>query len=328
MQEQDAVSIDYFQDNERFADLINGYVYQGEELVKPGDIREINRTDARICRKDGRPYAQVTFRDVVRQVKRNLQVAVVALENQTDIHYAMPVRVMNGDGMCYDAQVRRIRNLHREKKDLRGAEYLSGFSRRDRLIPAFTIVVYFGRKEWDGPRCLKDMMELGNCPKEMRDMIADYPIHLLEVRKYPDLDHFHTDIRDVFGFLQNAEDAQGLESYVREHKERFSELREDAYDLICVMAHSKELKQMKSDYRTEGGYNMCQAIADMIENSVQRGRTEGRKEGIKEGIKEGEENGILLTKAVLRMDASGLSVREISEKCRISVDRVNYILES
>lgn len=53
MQEKDAVTIEYFEDPIRFADLINGFVFHGEKRVSPEDITELNRVITKIWRKSG-----------------------------------------------------------------------------------------------------------------------------------------------------------------------------------------------------------------------------------------------------------------------------------
>ena len=57
------------------------------------------------------------------------------------------------------AEIRIRRQEHRERKDLKAEEYLSGISREDRFLPVVTLVLYFG-KHWDGPRNLKDLLDL------------------------------------------------------------------------------------------------------------------------------------------------------------------------
>ena len=48
--------------------------------------------------------------------------------------------------------------------------------------------------------CLKEMMDLSTLPEEVREKIADYPIHLIDVRRYPHAERFRTDLKLVFGF--------------------------------------------------------------------------------------------------------------------------------
>jgi hypothetical protein len=153
-------------------------------------------------------------------------------------------------------------------------------------MPTLTLVIYFGSTPWDGPKNLKDMMDLSGLPEYLRSMIADYPIQLLEVRKYEHPEYFHTDLQYVFGFLKNASDQEKLAEYVEEHEAEFSNIDEQAYDMISCMSKSSELKIIKRNYQEDegGGVNMCQAIKDMIAE----GKKEGIKEGKREGIKEGE----------------------------------------
>ena len=42
MQEQNLAASEYFKDKERFADLMNGYVYHGQQMIHPEDILELD----------------------------------------------------------------------------------------------------------------------------------------------------------------------------------------------------------------------------------------------------------------------------------------------
>ena len=292
MQKEDAISIEYLEEPARFADLINGFIYHGRELIRPEDIMEKNRTKTRITKEQGRIQSQTITADIVREVRFCMRVAVIALENQSEIHYAMPIRIMNIEAANYHRQWRKRAKQHRQDKDLRGAAFLSGFSKEDKLVPTITIVVYFGKEPWDGPRSIKEMMDLETYPPEFRDMVVDYPIHILEVRKYPRLEDFHTDLQYVFGFLQNAEDKEALHAYITAHNEVFEDLSEDAYDMISVMSHSEELQNIRKTYDGQGGHDMCQAIKEMIEDGRLDGRREGRQEGIQALVETCKELGI------------------------------------
>lgn len=294
MQEKDVVSIEYFEEPERFADLLNGYLFGGEQVVKPENVQERNRVIAQTRRNGQRLEGGFVIRDVVQEVGFGMQVVLVSLEEQSDIHYAMPIRVMNADAVIYQRQWNKRRKGHRKKRDLRGAEFLSGFAKTDKLIPSLTLVLYFGTKPWDGPRSLKDMMELSDVPECLKNKIADYPMELLEVRDYPDTERFRTDIRQVFEFLKYATDKKKLAEYVQTNKSAFSDLNEQAYDMISCMSKSGELKEIKKKYQDKKGgkVNMCKAITDMI--------AEGRREGKKEGKREGELLFARLTQILLK----------------------------
>lgn len=117
MQEKDISSITYFEKNVRIADLLNVFIFDGEQYLQAEDIQERNRTDS-VTKKNGNKKKSWTIsRDIVRQVSMQMRVVLVALENQSDVHYAMPVRVIMGDSIQYHKQWREIAAAHAEKKD-------------------------------------------------------------------------------------------------------------------------------------------------------------------------------------------------------------------
>jgi len=134
MAKKDVVSIDYFGDKERFADLFNVFYFAGEQMIKPEDVREKNRSNSLTQRKDNKiPKSEivkssVVNRDIVREIGTWETAVVIATEAQSDIHYAMPVRVRTGDSANYQSQWQELRKEHNKKKDLEGAEYISGFA--------------------------------------------------------------------------------------------------------------------------------------------------------------------------------------------------------
>ena len=315
MQETDVCSIEYFGDEERFADIVNMKVFSGEQFIQPEDIQEKNRSIFMKWGRNGRYKVRTLYRDIVRLVKMQMRVVLIALENQDKIHYAMPVRVMTEDCGNYYEQWKKFLKFHKKKKDLRGAEFLSGISKYDKLIPVITIVVYFGKEPWDGPRSLKEMLDLSDLPECVRGMVVDYPIYLLEVRKIKNPEIFKSDFRWVVEFLQKEDDAQEVKRYLDENEEIFRNLDEDTYDLISIMSTSSQLQNIKKECQTEeGGVDMCRAIQEMID--------EGREEGRKEGREEAEK--FIFT--VIRMHAKGMNVKEISKECGVPRKRIKQIL--
>ena len=339
----DLVSREYFRDPGRLADLLNAELFQGECRIRQEDIRQRDPSEVRNLTEDTAICASLITRDQMGEIQIGLQVVLVALEVQTGRHYAMPLRVLSGDSAGYEVQWRQIRAAHKRKKDLKGEEYLSGFGRSDRLAPILTLVLYFGQEPWDGPRTLKEMLDLRHCPPEMARQIADYPLRLIEVREYPRLERFHSDLRYVFGFLQRDRRKEELYQYVTENRAVFSRLDGAAYQMIQVMSHSSGLLKEKEEYENEEGeIDMCQALLDMREECISIGKEKGREEGIsigrEEGISIGKEKGILigkkegisigkqLTKQVFRLWIDGKTEKEIAETCEISIEEVKEIL--
>ena len=54
-------------------------------------------------------------------------------------------------------------------------EIKNGFTKNDKIMPVITLTVYFGAKEWDAPRCLKDMFS-EDVNVEILNEIDDYKL--------------------------------------------------------------------------------------------------------------------------------------------------------
>lgn len=278
----------YFGDENRYADLINVYVYQGREVVKGKDIRD---RDASVAGK-GKNGSFRKCRDLVRKVVMDTDVVLVGLENQDEVHYAMPIRIMLEDAAGYDEQLRSIQRIHRRQKDLCGAEYVGRFAKADRVFPIVTIVLYYGNRPWDGATQLCQLMSSSGRSDELRSLVNDYKIHVLEVRRFEETWRFKTDLREVFGFIRHSGDKEAERQFAQENEEVFQAIEEDAYDVITALTSSRELEQIKEQYRSEGGrINMCEAIRGMIEDGRIEGIREGRQEGRQEGRREGRQKG-------------------------------------
>ena len=315
----DLVSREYFQDPGRLADLLNAELFQGERRIRQEDIRQRDPSEIRNLTEDTAVCASLVTRDYRGEIQIGLQVVLLALELQTGVSYIMPLRVLNYESAGYESQWRQIRDSHQKKGDLSSAEYLSGFRKEDRLAPILTLVVYFGQEPWDGPRTLKEMLDLRECPPEVARQIADYPMRLIEVREYPRLERFHSDLRYVFGFLQRDRRKEELYQYVMENRAVFSHLDGVAYQMIQVMSHSSKLWKSREVYENEEGeIDMCQALLDMREECISIGQEKGREEGISIGKQR--------TKQVFRLFMAGKSEKEIAGICEISVKEVREIL--
>ena len=148
---------EYFADNARFADLCNNILYGGREVIRPENLKERDTTEVLTALGlDKKTIAMQKMRDIFKNASIKYTgrsyVVLIGVENQSDIHYAIPVKNMFYDVMAYGNQVKETSKKHRREKDTATSdEFLSGFTKGDKLIPVITITVYLGIKEWDGP---------------------------------------------------------------------------------------------------------------------------------------------------------------------------------
>ena len=325
MGKKDIALARFLEDEERYADLINAFVFKGRQVVRAADITERDTRATGVFKRIREKFTVQKYRDVLRRVALGTEFVLIGLENQDEVHYAMPVRVMLQDAAGYDEQLRRIRRENRRRGELRGAEFLGGFSKKDCLLPVLTLVLYYGRKPWDGARELRQMMGEKPLPRPLRHMINNYRIHVLEVQRFREIERFRTDLYEVIGFIQRAGDKDREQRFTEERQSHFESMDEDAYDVITAVTGSDELEAVKEKYREEGGkINMCEAIRGMIEDGKREGLLVGRQEGLSLGMREGKQQGELeKAKTVARnMYRRGMSAEDAAAICEIEQRQV------
>ena len=145
---------------------------------------------------------------------------------------------------------------------------------------------------------LHGMMDLNHMPNEVKSLIHNYPINLLHVSKFEDVGRFKTDLRAVFGFLQNSRNKEKLKQFIYKNQQQFKELHEDAYDVIAQLTDSKELVKFKDKQKKgkEKYSNMCQAIKEIFEDGV----NQGIDQGFIKGETQGEDRILRLTSAMVK----------------------------
>lgn len=305
----------YYDDPEHFAGLINGWLFHGSERLRPGDISDADR---RFLTRRGRTQYHELYRDLFKQVGGTALRLLIGVEEQGHIHYAMPIRIMDYDSTSYSAQKTAITGRHRRAKDLRDDEFLSGFSRKDRLLPVITLVLYCGDAPWDGALRLHELLELDRVPPELRSFIMDYRIHVLDICHTPDEDlkKFPPDIRTMFLFFKYKDDPV-----------RLLELLADAEDVACdtceVIAEctgEPRLSQFQAG-REGGKISMCKAIDILIADGEMRGEKRGRQKGLRQGKRKGYRLGAAherrnTERERLRADQAEARVKEAESRVR------------
>ena len=123
MAKKDIPSINYFKDKMRIADLLNVYLYDGNKIISPQDITELNPILAKSWWNDKELKTNVNITDVLFEVKipvgketdvknadNDIQKIpiIISIQNQSDISYVMPVRVINADANGYYLQWKDI----------------------------------------------------------------------------------------------------------------------------------------------------------------------------------------------------------------------------
>lgn len=268
----------WLSDKERFADLFNGTVFQGEEVVLAEDLEEQKGESSLIVTdKNKNEKAVQKYRDIVMRWNGKLNLAVLAVETQDKLHYAMPVRNMVYDGLDYAEQVRKVQKEHKGKYTI-SEEFLSGFNKEDKIYPVITLVFYYDTKEWDAAKDLYDMMGLADEIKKhplLKQYIPNYHINLVDVGRIETGKRFRTDLHEVLGMLRYREDKEGLQKYMSDHEPYFSNLDKDSYYAIGSFLQSKRLlKKIEENNRKgkEMRLDMCKALEELYADGIEQGK--------------------------------------------------------
>ena len=268
----------FFSDNERYADIINGIGCDGVPFVKGKDLQEQDtKVRFSIFRKYGRrEKRKKTFcRDLLRKTPFGVNFAIIGIENQEEIDYALPLRVLCYDAGEYEKQAVRIRKEVREKsRGMSAGEYLYGFRKESRLFPTITFVLYYGEKEWDGGKDLHSLLDFTGIPEGLREKISNYQIHVVEVRKLVDTSRFKTDVKQVFDFIRFSGDKEKLRELMTTDQS-YAFLEEDACDMVLSYVGEENMFRIKEKHKKGGKVDMCQGLKEWIEDE----RNEGKQMG-------------------------------------------------
>lgn len=182
----DTLTKEYMKRPAIFADVFNQFLYHGQQVIKPDRLDELDTTEIAVpYGTDQVPVPEQRYRDVAKMLMAmtdgRAAYCILAVENEAKIHYAVPVKNGLYDFLQLAHQVTKASISHKksESKEYKPSrdEFLSGFYKRDRLLPVLTIVVYFGAEEWDGPLNLREMY--ADCDETILQYVADYRINLI-----------------------------------------------------------------------------------------------------------------------------------------------------
>ena len=120
----------FFEDNHRYADLINGIGCNGVQFVKNTDLVEVDSMEKK------------KSRDILRKVAFGVNFAIIGIENQEKNDYEMPLRILTYDVNRYQKQSNEIKKeVRANSTNLTSGEYLYGFKKDSKLNPIITFVL-------------------------------------------------------------------------------------------------------------------------------------------------------------------------------------------
>ena len=278
----DIVLNDYWKDNDKFADLVNAVFFNGKPLVKPYDLSSFDSDASLVIEGKKRVNTKKLERDNLKIAKfcdkLKVKFVIYGTENQTDIHYAMPVRVMHYDSSTYYNQYNALKKHYESTKELKGEEFLSGMKKDDRLYPVITIVLYYGEKKWDGAKSIKELLDI---PEGLQNFVNDYKMNLIELRDN-NLVLNNADNRDLFNLFRLLYDASMTKKERRQKVLEYNDEHKVSTSVALAVASAANSK-VSLDKIAQGDGDMCSVFDEIAQENKQLGKEEGKEEGREEG---------------------------------------------
>ena len=261
--------------NDVFSDIVNVLLFDGREVVKESSL-SVSATRSQYKADDRRVHEQE--RDVSKWwMKRNVQIALYGIENQTGEDDLMPLRVISYDGSSYKRQI--------------------ALNKPD--VPVITLVLYYGEDHWTKPLNLKSYLKI---PEELDPYVSDYYINVFEISWLSDeqVKMFKSDFRFVADFFVGK---RKNPDYMPTDK---SEIRhvDEVLKLLSAFTHDRMYEELITEKGTKREVrNMC----EVAERLVNKGREEGIEQGIEQGRAEGQS---ALADAIIKIH-SGATVEDL-----------------
>ena len=316
MAEKDAITKAYMQKNTVFADAFNYFMYDGKQVINPDSLKPMDTTALALPYGDDKKTKSIQkYRDVLKRVcamtDDNRTYLILGIENQSHIHYAMPVRNMLYDVIQYENQIREIADKHRKNNENGDTsdEYLSGFHKNDKLIPVITLTIYFGASKWDAPKDLHSMLD---ADEETLKFVDNYHLHLItpEGIGENDFSKFHSELKYLLKYIKHSSDKKALDEVVH-GDEAYTNLSHETANAINILTGSK----LKLEDNGKGGVDVCKAIDDM--------RFDAEEKGIEKGAYEGK------IEIAIQMLADGtISHEKIATFTKLPLEKVEELAKS
>ena len=272
-----------------FADIVNGFLFNGNVVVKPEELEDMQLRSA--YRAEMKLHDME--RDVAKRWKKNgIRIACVGFENQTAPDSRMVLRVLGYDGSEYRTQCL--------KENLDNPPY-----------PVITIVLYFGYEQrWTAAKSLYEAVRV---PDELKPFVTDVKLNVFEVAWLTDeqVAKFQSDFRIVADYFVQKRKTGTYEGSKDTMRHVYEVLQ-----LLSVMEHDDHFEQVYLEKAGKGGIkNMASIFDDYIKKGAERKEAEVNERVATEMLKDGEP----LSKILKYSKLTEIHIRQLAKSLGVAV---------
>ena len=272
MGQKDIAEASFIELNDVFADIFNVLIYKGKRIVKENELQPLSRKSQYKADNDKLHEQE---RDVLKKGRgKDVELAILGVENQTLPDKDMPFRIINYDGVSYRSQIKK-----KSKK----------------RYPVITIVLYFGENQaWNYSPHLTDCFNT-KLPKDdtLWEYISDYKINVFDIGALTDeeLSLFQSDFREIAEhFVKIRRGGEYIPS------KRTIKHVDEFLKLMKVLTGDERYSEIKKeDFILEEGeeINMCTVIDTFEKRGIKTGIDIGIQTGIERGVKYGKQQELI-----------------------------------
>ena len=236
MGEKDIAEKILMDNNDVFADVVNGLIFDGKPVVE--EINLSNVKDKSQYKISGKLHEQE--RDVAKVIEFDgVKVMYVGIENQTDIDTDETIRVIGYDGTSYRGQL---------------------LGENEKKYPVVTLVLYFGERKWNRNKTLYETLDIS---ENIKPFVNDYKINVFEIAYMTpeEVEKFTSDFKivaDYFVQKRMKKDYKPINKAIK-HVDELLKL------MTVLTGDHRFEKQIKEMHKEEGEVRMCEVL-DKIEN--------------------------------------------------------------
>ena len=286
MGKKDVITKRYMSDRRHFADAFNYFMFDGKQVIKADSLNPVDTTEQEIIFANDKSEHIHKIRDLLNECiimqDKNYLYVLLGVENESKVHYAMPVKEMIYDAVDYAKQVSEIAKKHREDKDTNTSdEFLSGFTKDDRLKPVIPLMIYWGTEKWDAPRSLKEMF--GDIDESILKFVNDYKLNLIIPNEIEDFSKFKSEFGKAMKYIAVSKDNEAYQKTTED--EYYGEISVETARLLNECAGTKIRIKKK-----EEKVMLCKAWADQEAKGIEKGKEIGEARTLMDIIENVQKN--------------------------------------
>ena len=234
-----------------FADIINVLVYQGEEVVKPEELRT---TNIRSQYKASDDVLHEEERDTLKEWNNKKGFKVLfGIENQTIKDKKMPVRIIAYDGASYRSQMLK-----------KGAK---------EFCKVITLILHFGDNQWKDD---KELREVINQESVNEELFQNYKLNVFDIAYLTEeqIKMFQSDFGIIADYFVKRR--KGYKT-IENHKQ--IKHVDEMLKFMRIFAEDERFLQLDIKKDGKGEVTMC----TILDNAINKGIEQGIERGITQG---------------------------------------------